>query len=92
MGIGFAFLTAAFQAIALIAGATTDHGWVMFLCTVPLALASLFLSWKGDSRIGKKVSKVTVGIAGVFFGLPLLALTTGWIARAIWYPFEVFWS
>jgi hypothetical protein len=64
----------------------------MFLFTVPLALASLFLSWKGGSRIGKKVSKVTVGVAGVFFGLPFAALVIGWIAFAIWYPFDAFWS
>lgn len=92
LALGFALLTAAFQAIALIAGATTNHGWVMFLCTVPLALASLFLSWKGRSRIGKRISKVTVGVAGVFFGLPFAALTMGWISYAIWYPFDAFWS
>ena len=92
LAIGFAFLTATFQAIALIAGATTDHGWVMFLCTVPLALASLFLSWKGGSRIGKKVSKVTVGIAAVFFGLPFAALVVAWVAYSIWYVSEAFWS
>jgi hypothetical protein len=92
VGLGFALLTAAFQAIALIAGATTNHGWIMFLCTVPLALASLFLSRKGGSRIGKRISKVTVGVAGVFFGIPFAALALGFIAYAIWYPFEAFWS
>jgi hypothetical protein len=92
LGVGFAFLTAGFQALALTAGALTHSGFGLFLFTVPLALASLFLSWKGGSRIGKRVSKVTVGVSGVFFGLPFAALVVGWVAFGLWYVSDAFWS